>query len=331
MEKIILYGAGKVCRMLLPLISKASVIIAVIDRNESLHGSDIYGIPVIGINDYLNNYNEYEIIITTNEKFISQIKQQLLHAGINNCCAFYEKFDINELDTRERIISYSMPDQMEDVILYNVFRDEEDIFYIDVGSNDPLADSVTKLLYDKKNARGINVEPQKRLIEITNAERPEDINICMGLGEKDGTVDFYVQGDMLCGISTAASENVNEDFYKGKTTIQITTLRKICDEYVRDREISFLKIDVEGYEGNVLLGADFNRYRPKVIVMEATLPMTDIPCYDKWENILTDNKYHHVFSFGVNRYYVADEHGELDEKFLPILEIMKKYRIFNVR
>ena len=331
MKKVVLYGAGKICKDVLPIIAKECDVVAIIDKNTSLHGKNIYAIPIISLKEYIDRYFDYEMLITTNGKYVSQIEKDLEENNITNYSVYSEKYNINEIDTRERIISYSMPDQMEDVILYNVFKDEDNIFYIDVGSNDPLADSVTKLLYDTKNARGINIEPQKRLIDITNRERPEDINICMGIGEKDGVADLYVQGDILCGISTVSIGNINKEFYKGKTTINITTLKKICDEYVKEKEISFLKVDVEGYERNVLLGADLSMYRPKVIVMESTLPMTDIPCYDQWEDILIDNKYHYVFSHGVNRYYVADEHSEFDERFIPVLEIMKKYRIFHIQ
>ena len=331
MENVVLYGAGKICSSILPIIALKYNIIAIIDKNESLHGKMIYDIPVIGIEKYMELYFGYKVIISSNEDNTKEIRKNLEKFNITNYFSYSDVISEDDIDTRERIVSYSMPNQMEDVILYNVFKDEKKIFYIDVGSNDPLLDSVTRLLYDKKNARGINIEPQQKLIDITNVERPEDINICIGLGEKDDTVDFYVQGDDLCGISTAESKNINEDYFKNKTTIQITTLKKICDKYVKEKEISFLKIDVEGYERNVLLGADFKKYRPMIIVMESTFPMTDIPCHDLWEDILIDNNYHCAFSFGVNRYYVADENSELDKKFIPILEVLKKYKIFHIR
>ncbi|MCP4293490.1 MAG: FkbM family methyltransferase, partial [bacterium] len=46
------------------------------------------------------------------------------------------------------------------------------------------------------------------------------------------------------------------------------------DEFV-DTEIDFLKIDVEGGEKNVLLGADYKKYRPRIILIEATIPFDD--------------------------------------------------------
>ena len=82
--------------------------------------------------------------------------------------------------------------------------------------------------------------------------------------------------------------------------------------YQVKKKISFLKIDVEGFEEKVLLGADFDKYRPEVIVIESTLPRTDIPCYDQWEYILIRNNYKFAFECGINRYYVA---AEKEDKF----------------
>jgi len=41
-------------------------------------------------------------------------------------------------------------------------------------------------------------------------------------------------------------------------------------------EIHFLKIDVQGSESDVLRGCDFVRYRPWIVVIEATEPLSAI-------------------------------------------------------
>ncbi len=72
------------------------------------------------------------------------------------------------------------------------------------------------------------------------------------------------------------------------------------DEFV-DTEIDFLKIDVEGGEKNVLLGADYKKYRPRIILIEATIPFRAAQDYrynpeaiascDEWEYILCEAGY----------------------------------------
>ena len=69
----------------------------------------------------------------------------------------------------------------------------------------------------------------------------------------------------------------------------------------------FLKVDVEGAEADVLRGADFSRFRPKVIVVEAIKPLSLEPAWDEWEPLLARHGYAYVWDDELNRYYVAEE------------------------
>ena len=82
----------------------------------------------------------------------------------------------------------------------------------------------------------------------------------------------------------------------------IETLTSIIAN-VQPQDIHFLKVDVEGFERQVLEGYDF-RVRPWVICMESTKPNTEIPCYEEWEHILIDHGYALKKAHGINRYYV---------------------------
>jgi hypothetical protein len=77
----------------------------------------------------------------------------------------------------------------------------------------------------------------------------------------------------------------------------------------------FLKIDVEGFEKEAIEGNDWQRYRPWIILVESTKPMSQEETYQQWEDILLDNSYIHVYSDGLNRFYIASEHGELISSF----------------
>jgi hypothetical protein len=76
-----------------------------------------------------------------------------------------------------------------------------------------------------------------------------------------------------------------------------------------------LKVDVEGYEEAVLRGNDWVTYRPWVVVVEATLPMTQVESYYEWEPILFNAGYKFAYADGLNRFYVANEHAELLDSF----------------
>ena len=53
----------------------------------------------------------------------------------------------------------------------------------------------------------------------------------------------------------------------------------------------FLKVDVEGAEPDVLLGGDWQSFRPKVVVVEALAPYTLAPAWEAWEPFLARHGY----------------------------------------
>ena len=277
---------------------------------------------IFSLEQYIELRLTTHIVIATG--YVSQYNiEKLLHnAGLTN----YSIYDRAKIRGKGRLISYSHEKEMTDVILYHVLKDEEDIFYIDVGSNDPLFNSVTKLLYDMKNAHGINVEPQPYLAEYSRKERPRDLTLCMGVSNEEGTMDLYQQE----GGSTFIEENVLLNNCP-KISVPITTLDKICEEYVSDRIISFLKIDVEGFEKEVLQGVDLSKIRPRIIIVESFIPRKEERSYLNWENILLQNRYRFVFEYGLNRYYVADEcEDQYDQAFEEAAYIENYYYIHRI-
>lgn len=213
----------------------------------------------------------------------------------------------------EFMISYAQ--NAEDVLIRRVFPDRETGFYIDVGANHPLIDSVTHYFYTK-GWRGINIEPIGPLYRKLVAERPRDINIEVGVSDEVGDLTFY-EAPEYDGWSTFSSEHAAQHRSKGveffERPILITTLARICEEHAAD-VIDFLKIDVEGFERNVLAGADFRRFRPVLILVESTEPNSRISSHQPWESLLIDADYSFATSDGLNRYYVRAEDDSLAER-----------------
>ncbi len=99
-------------------------------------------------------------------------------------------------------------------------------------------------------------------------------------------------------------------------TVPTQTLAHIWDGHVPEGQaVHFLKVDVEGHEAAVLRGADWSRHRPWIVVVEATLPNTQITTYAQWEEVLTQADYRLVYWDGLNRFYMAKEHAALAEAF----------------
>jgi FkbM family methyltransferase len=214
------------------------------------------------------------------------------------------------------ILSYAQ--NREDVLLNRLFIDRDDGFYIDVGACHPVFHSVTKLAYDR-GWNGINIEPMPNMFQLLTRERPRDINLHMGLSNREGISIFY-EVPAAMGYSTFSREQAEDLRRSGyvleEHSIPVATLAQVCEKYV-GRTIDFLKIDVENYEREVLEGGDWQRFRPRVVLLEATLPATNIPCHEQWESLLIGANYLFAFFDGLNRYYVREE----DRVLLPALGV----------
>ncbi|HYD60215.1 MAG TPA: FkbM family methyltransferase [Noviherbaspirillum sp.] len=206
-------------------------------------------------------------------------------------------------------ISYAQ--NFEDVMLWRALKHVENGFYIDVGANDPTLYSVTRAFYDQ-GWHGINLEPVSQFFERLRKERPRDINLQMGAGATEGSFPFFDIPDSGLATSDPAVAEMHrkEGWNVRQIQVQILPLAEICNRYVTG-DIHFLKVDVEGAERAVLLGMDFRKWRPWVVVVEATVPMSQQTAHETWESLLLDADYEFVYFDGLNRYYVAAEHAEL--------------------
>ena len=207
-------------------------------------------------------------------------------------------------------ISYAQNN--EDVLLWRALGDipPTEGFYVDVGASDPVEHSVTKAFYDA-GWRGINLEPLPVHGAAFQAQRPRDINLAVAAGRVEGSLTLYdvpaVRGWASPEPAVAALHRA-EGHAVAELTVPVRTLASLCAEHVRGA-IHFLKIDVEGYEGEVLRGMDFVRWRPWVLVIEATLPNSRVANHDSWEALVTARGYRFAWFDGLNRYYVAEEHA----------------------
>ena len=206
---------------------------------------------------------------------------------------------------------------LEDLILFNVFHDVGNGFYIDIGANDPNRFSVTKNFYIR-GWYGINIEPLPDKYQALTKFRKRDINLQIGVGKMKENGTLYVDG---------ASSTLKKKKNNKSITINVDTMFNICRKYVPKNEIiQFCKIDVEGGEKDVLLGYDFESYRPKVFCIESTLPGTYIPCHNLWEDILLKNDYSFAYQYRINRYYIDNRIKGLRERFFFAEKSVKEFK-----
>ncbi len=203
------------------------------------------------------------------------------------------------------MITYAQ--NFEDVMLRRVFEDRSDGFYIDVGAMDPVFDSVTNYFYEQ-GWSGINIEPNEWFYNKLLAERPRDINLNVAVGEREECRSLY----LFEQYGNSTFDESYRDRFAGKgyvaeeKTVRITSLDAICSKYVT-RRIDFLKIDCEGWEKMALQGADWERFRPTVVIVEATEPGSTVPSWAEWQPILENAHYDMVYFDGLNRFFLRKE------------------------
>src|SRR5476649_2827490 len=199
----------------------------------------------------------------------------------------------------------------EDVLLWRALKDIDGGRYIDVGANDPELHSVTKAFYDR-GWSGINIEPMPSYRDAFLQQRPRDINLNLAAGAADGEITLF---DIPAVNGWASTDQAVADAHRAhghdvvEHRVPLRTLAGICRDHVRG-EVHFLKIDVEGFEGDVLRGMDFAACRPWIVVVEAIMPNSRDSNHQLWEALLTQHAYQFVWFDGLNRYYVAAEHAE---------------------
>ena len=214
------------------------------------------------------------------------------------------------------MISYAQNN--EDALLHRIFGNQPIGFYIDIGAAHPEHLSVTKHFYDR-GWQGINVDPLRSSIELFNERRPRDLNLNLAISSQDGQREFFEVPDYL-ELSTFSPYKSLTDKYE-TTAYQVETLsgNSLFMQYV-NRPVDFMKIDVEGAEFDVVNSIDFSTHRPKVLVIEATLPNAAFPGWQNlaaienfvnWESLLLKSGYLFAYFDGLNRFYVSQENKHL--------------------
>jgi len=156
-----------------------------------------------------------------------------------------------------------------DILIENIFRNQKNGFYIDVGCQHPIKNNNTYLLH-KRGWSGINIDLDKDNIDLFNVSRISDDNINIAASNKINEVDlfFFHKKSPINTIDKKTSQ-----FQKAKISsikkIKTNTLNNIIkSSKYSNKKIDLLSIDVEGHELPVLEGLDFDKYSPNVIVVE---------------------------------------------------------------
>jgi FkbM family methyltransferase len=225
-------------------------------------------------------------------------------------------------------VSYAQ--NMEDILLDRLFGNEVGTF-MDVGACYPTGHNNTYFFY-LRGWRGTTVEPIPWMRPLFEQHRPEDRHLSLAAWHRDGDVPFYeIPGNI--GLSTFSPEIAEGYRERGLEVVErrlpVRTVASIVDEFAIEPP-DILSIDTEGTEEHVLRGVPFERWRPRVLLVEATYPQSTTPSHGPWEPLVLSQGYLFAAFNGVNRFYLREDQVHLLEHFATPVSALDDYVGFEL-
>ena len=192
----------------------------------------------------------------------------------------------------------------EDILIDSIFNNKRKGFYVDIGANDPDIFNNTKRFYEK-GWHGINIEPNPLLYNKLREKRNNDINLNMGIGPQNIELDFYQMSEDTLSSFSKEILRKNQKMFGAKVIdvrkIKVVPLAEIFDKYVKENIIDFISLDVEGLELEVLRSNNWERYKPRLVLVEIFYNK------DLIEEYLKSIGYTLIFFNGTNGLFSADD------------------------
>lgn len=138
---------------------------------------------------------------------------------------------------------------------------------MDLGANDPVILSNTFYFYEN-GSNGILVEPNTNLTDRAEIMRPRDKVINAGVGEIEGSLDYYMLDAHT--LNTCSRKEAEEYEKLGHKIIEVKTIPIIpVNDLLKEQgHTDFLSLDVEGIDFDILKAIDYERYAPTCICIE---------------------------------------------------------------
>ena len=134
-------------------------------------------------------------------------------------------------ELKQKYKSYSL--YYEDLIIDSLLSYKKNGFYIDIGANDPVKFNNTARFY-QRGWCGINIEPNPELFKRLEEARKRDINLNIGVGEKETELTFYhISAHTLSSFNKQAAIKAARDFHErlvaeNKGSTLAASIRCIC-------------------------------------------------------------------------------------------------------
>jgi FkbM family methyltransferase len=228
--------------------------------------------------------------------------KEMLPSGLFNVL---NNFKRNNFGTPQKTYS----GEGEDLIIKKIFKGKRNGTYVDVGCYHPLVGSNTYLLHKNYGWTGVNIDANPETISLFNKKRPNDINLNFGVGEKNENLTFYRFTEPA--VNTFSKAFYEERLKQGSVLleekkIEVKTLAQLLDLSKLNKPIDVLDIDVEGLDVEVIKSNNWDKYRPKLILIEDQAEvgsMLELPSY----KYLTPLGYKLIFNTFSTSFYLDEK------------------------
>ena len=197
----------------------------------------------------------------------------------------------------------------EDKYIIKLFDEDFKGKFLDIGCYHPTRHNNTYELY-KKGWSGINIDLNPLTIELFDFMRPKDVNINIGISDKDAEKELYFIDELDTQNTIDKNQleflkkhhNINQDQITVKK-IQTKNLETILNEY-EFYNIDFMNLDIEGHELQVLKTLDFKKIKIKYLCIEMIEHNEEsILNVKNMKDLLKENNFKLIKNFGFNHIY----------------------------
>jgi FkbM family methyltransferase len=213
-----------------------------------------------------------------------------------------------------RAVSAVFKPEFEPALVREFFRDRPRGFFVEVGANDPKKDSQSWHL-EQAGWTGILVEPLPDLAAELRRQRTAQVfEVACSSPECAGQImQLHVAGAFSSFDPHLAVTGMRAD---RAIDVKVRTLDDVLSEGQAPVPIDLMSVDVEGHELEVMSGFDFQRWKPRLVLLE-----DHVSSLEK-HRFMTKAGYTLMRRTGLNGWYVPRADA-------PPMELIGRWQIFR--
>jgi FkbM family methyltransferase len=214
------------------------------------------------------------------------------------------------LENHVRYGRSSFAQEGEDILLWRLMDHDHSIgTYVDVGCNHPFRMSNTAFFY-QNGWSGVAIDPNPDFSQEFAKLRPRDHFFNCGVAEKAGLLTYSRFSEPLYNtFNEDKSNEVAEKYSKlvERVKVPVRRLDEILSEvWPSGRDISFLSVDCEGLDYEVLKSHNFRSYPVDFVCVEVESLNIDIATTDPSINYLKSLGFTFISKLGKSAILVSE-------------------------